>query len=338
MLRRFLAAVLASAILTASVPAARAETKLRFALDWIPGSTHAAFLIAQQKGYYKAEGLDVTIDPGKGSTEVVRQLAAGLYDMGFPDINVLMEFNARNPDQAFRAVMSGYEQAPAAIVFLRKSGISEPAQLAGRKLGSAPHDSTFKLFPVFAKRNGFDPDSVKVQSIEPSLREVLLARGDVDAVPGQVFNSYIALKAKGVKAEDIQYFMYSDHGLSLYANSIAVSRRFAEQHPEAVRAFLRASVKGLRDLVRDPEEGVRAALTFQPLLNAEVERERLAIAMKCCLVTERVLKDGWGVLDEDRLAKGIALIVQSYGLPRSPAVAEVYDPSFLPSRDERMVR
>jgi NitT/TauT family transport system substrate-binding protein len=83
---------------------------------------------------------------------------------------------------------------------------------------------------------------------------------------------------------------------------------------------------------------VKAALTYQPLLNAEVERERLAIAMKCCLVTERVLKDGWGTLDEDRLTKSIALIVQSYGLPRAPTVAEVYDPSFLPSRDERMVR
>ena len=338
MLKRTLRAAMACAILAAGAASVRAETKIRFALDWIPGSVHAPFLIAQQKGYYRAEGLDVRIDPGKGSAEVVRQLAAGLYDMGYPDINVLMEFDARNPDQAFRAVLSGYEQAPAAILVLKTSGIETPGQLAGKRLGSAPNDSTFKLFPAFARRNGFDPDSVKVQSVEPSLREVLLARGDVDAIPGQVFNSLIALTSKGVEESDIRYFLYDDHGLPLYANSIAASRRFAQEHPDAVRAFLRASIKGMRDLVHDPEEGVKAALAYQPLLNADVERARLAIAMKCCLATERVLEEGGGVLDEARLAQAIELISKSFALPRTPAVAEVYDASFLPSRPDRAVR
>src|SRR3984885_16190506 len=116
---------------------AGAQTKGRFTLDWIPGATHGAFLIALQRGYYKAEGLDVTIDRGKGSAEVVRQLAAGVYDMGFPDINTVMDFDSRNPEAAFPVVMIGYEEAPAAIVTLKSSGITEPKQLNGKKLGSA---------------------------------------------------------------------------------------------------------------------------------------------------------------------------------------------------------
>src|SRR5258708_40204446 len=95
---------------------ANAQTKVRFTLDWIPGATHGAFLIALQKGYYKAEGLDATMDRGKGSAEVVRQLASNVYDMGFPDINVVMDFKSKNPDQAFPVLMSGYEEAPAAII------------------------------------------------------------------------------------------------------------------------------------------------------------------------------------------------------------------------------
>src|SRR3981189_3774580 len=98
---------------------ADAQTKIRFTLDWIPGATHSAFFVALQKGYYKAEGLDVTIDRGKGSAEVVRQLASDTYDMGFPDINVVMDFNSKNPDQAFPVVMSGYEEAPRAMIFLK---------------------------------------------------------------------------------------------------------------------------------------------------------------------------------------------------------------------------
>src|SRR5436190_8580557 len=116
---------LAACIAVAAASPASAQTKVRFSLDWIPGTVHAPFLIALYKGYYKAEGLDVTIDRGKGSAEVVRQLASGVYDIGFPDINVLMDFNSKNPDKAMTEVMMGHEQAPASIFVLNSSGITE---------------------------------------------------------------------------------------------------------------------------------------------------------------------------------------------------------------------
>jgi NitT/TauT family transport system substrate-binding protein len=312
----------------ASVPqSASAQTKIRFTLDWIPGSTHSAFFVALQKGYYKAEGLDVSIDRGKGSAEVVRQLASGVYDMGFPDINVVMDFDSKNPEQAFPVLMSGYEQAPAAIFVLKSSGISEPKQLNGKKLGSAANDSTFKLFPIFASQTGIDLASVQIQYIEPSLREVLLAQGKVDAIPGQVFNSLLELQAKGVK----------DYGLHLYGNSIAASRRFLKENPEAVKGFLRATVKGLKDVAQDPELGVKAAIAFEPLLNPEIERERLRVALSCCIVTDNVRKDGFGDIDRDRLQNMISLITKAYNLPRQPSVEEVFDSSYLAPKSERMI-
>src|SRR6266851_7102507 len=161
----------AASIAVAAVSPASAQTKIRFSLDWIPGSVHAPFFIALYKGYYKAEGLDVSIDRGKGSAELVRQLASGVYDMGYPDISVVTDFNSKNPDKGFPVLLMGYEQAPAAIVFLKSSGITEPKQLNGRKLGSAANDATFKLFPVFASQTGIDVSSMQIQNIEPSLRE-----------------------------------------------------------------------------------------------------------------------------------------------------------------------
>lgn len=324
------------AIAAASHPAS-AQTKLRFTLDWIPGATHSAFFVALQKGYYKAEGLDVSIDRGKGSAEVVRQLASGVYDMGFPDINVVMDFDSKNPDQAFPVLMSGYEQAPAAIFVLKASGITEPKQLNGKKLGSAANDSTFKLFPIFASQTGIDVSSIQVQNIEPSLREVLLAQGKVDAIPGQVFNSLLELQAKGVKESDIKYFMYKDYGLQLYGNSIAASRRFLKENPEAVKGFLRATLKGLKDVARDPELGVKAAIAFEPLLNPDIERERLRVALSCCIITDNVRANGFGDIDRNRLQNVISLITKAYNLPRQPSVDEVFDSSFLPPKNERMI-
>jgi len=336
--RRFsIASVFALALLLAP-HSASAETKIRFTLDWIPGATHGAFLLALQKGYYKAEGLDVTIDRGKGSAEVVRQLASGVYDMGFPDINVVMDFNSKNPDQGFPVLMSGYEEAPAAIFVLKSSGITEPKQLDGKKIGSAANDSTFKLLPLFAKQTGINLSTLQIQNIEPSLREVLLAQGKVDAVPGQMFNSRLELQAKGVKASDIGYFMYKDYGLELYSNSVAASPTFLKANPDAVKGFLRATVKGFKDVAADPELGVKAALAFEPLLNADTERERLRVAMSCCMVTDTVRKKGFGAVDKDRLQKVIEIISKAYDLPRQPALSEVYDESYLPPAQDRMLK
>jgi NitT/TauT family transport system substrate-binding protein len=337
-MKNYLKSICIGVLLASAVQSAGAVTKVRFTLDWIPGATHGAFLIAQQKGYYKDEGLDVTIDPGKGSAEVVRQIAAGVYDMGFPDMNVLLDFNSKNPEQAFPAVMSGYEQAPAAIFVLKSSGIEKPAQLNGKTLGSAAHDSTFKLFPVFAQKNGIDMSTVTIQYIDPRLRETLLVQKAVGAIPGQVFNSLLELKAKGVPASDVTYFLYKDYGLDLYSNSLAVSRKFLRENPEAVRGFIRATIKGVRDLVKNQEDGVKAALKYESLLNAGIERERLSVAMNCCIATDTVLKEGFGNVDMARLQRTIDMVSDAYKLPRKIKAEELFDPSFLPAQSERRVK
>ncbi|HEY7661691.1 MAG TPA: ABC transporter substrate-binding protein [Xanthobacteraceae bacterium] len=331
-----LALALAAAMATA-VPA-RAETKIRFSLDWIPGSVHAPFFIALYKGYYKAEGLDVSIERGKGSAELVRQLASGVYDMGYPDISVVTDFDSKNPDKAFPELLMGYEQAPAAIVFLKSSGITKPKQLEGKKLGSAANDATFKLFPIFAQHAGIDAGKVTIQYIEPKLREVLLAKHDVDAIPGQIFNAILELKAKGVKEEDVGSFLYRDYGLDLYGNGVAASRDFLKANPDAVRGFIRATVKGFQEMAADPGLALAMTLKFEPLLNADIERDRLKLASSCCIITPNVRQQGFGGIDEVRLKRGIALITQGYGLPREPGAREVFDPSFLPAQKDRMVK
>jgi NitT/TauT family transport system substrate-binding protein len=334
-----LALCLGLAIALALFSGARAAepVKLRFTLDWIPGGVHAPFFIALYKGYYKAEGLDVAIDRGKGSGEVVRQLAAGAYDMGYPDINVLIDFNSKNPDKAIPELMIGYEQAPGAIVTLKANGIETPKQLEGKTLGAAVFDSTYKLFPLFAKQAGFDAAKVKVKTIEPSLREVLLAKHEVDAIAAQMFNAVLELKAKGVPEDKVRYFMYKDYGIDLYANGIAASRAFLKAHPEAVRGFIRATIKGVRDMVHDPAMAIQMTLKFEPLLNAEVERERLKLAMECCLITPNVRKNGFGGVDMARLKRTIGQVAAGYGLTRVPSPEEMFDPSYLPPQKDRMV-
>jgi NitT/TauT family transport system substrate-binding protein len=140
-----------------------------------------------------------------------------------------------------------------------------------------------------------------------------------------------------VKKEDIRYFMYKDYGLELYGNSVAASRSFLKEHPEAVKGFIRATIKALKDIAKDPELAVKAALTYQPLLKADIERERLKVALDCCILTPTVRKNGFGDVDTKRLQEVITLITKAYKLPRQPALSEVFDPSYLPPKSERMI-
>jgi NitT/TauT family transport system substrate-binding protein len=145
------------------------------------------------------------------------------------------------------------------------------------------------------------------------------------------------LQAKGVPASDIAYFMYKDYGLELYANCVAASRRFLKEHPEAVKGFLRATVKGMRDMARDPETAVKAAVAYEPLLNPDIERDRLKVAMDCCILTSNVRKSGFGDINQDRLRKIIPLITEAYKLPRELKAEDVFDPAYLPSAKDRTI-
>jgi NitT/TauT family transport system substrate-binding protein len=317
---------------------AATPTRIRFAIDWNPGSYHSPFLIALYKGYYSAEGLEVTIDRGKGSAQVVAQVLSGVYDMGFPDINVLIDFNARNPQSDLRMIMMGYEQYPSGIFTLKSSGISQPKELEGRTLGPSVNDSTFKLWPVFAKIAGVDPNKVKIIPLDPSLREAMLARGSVDAITGQSFRSIIDLMGRGVPSDQIVKFMYKDYGLDLYGNGVVASQAFLQQRPEAARAFLRATIRGVKAMVADPDLAIEMLIKYEPLLTAKAERSRLDIALDCCLITPNVRKNGYGGVDEPRLESAIALISKTYDLPRQPKPKEIFDASFLPPIQERIVR
>jgi len=337
----FIVRLASFAVLALSVAfagSAQAETKVRFSLDWIPGSVHSPFFIALYKGYYKDEGLDVVIDRGKGSVGLVQQLASGVYDMGYPDTSVLTDFDSKNPDKGFPLLVVGYEQAPAGVVFLKTSDITKPEKLEGKTLGAAASDAGFKLFPTFAHHAGFDASKVKIQFIDPKLRETLLAKKEVDAIIGQIFNTLLELKAKGIDPSEVGSFLYRDYGLDLYGNGIAAAPAFLKEHPDAVKAFIRASIKGFQDMVQDPEMAVQMTLKYEPLLNADIERDRLKLAMACCMVTPNVRNDGIGGAEKARLTRGIAILVQGFELPSTPPADAIFNPAYLPPQQDRMLK
>lgn len=329
------AALAATAVFGAG--AAVAQTPVKFTLDFVLQGPQGAFFLAQEKGYYTAEGLNVTaIDAGRGSSDTVNRVVSGAYDIGFGDLNALIEFNAKNPGKELPAVMMVYDQAPFAIITLKGKGINKPADLVGKKAAAPSFDTPFRLFALFAKANGFDPAGVAWSNVAPPLREPMLARGEADAISGFSFTALLALKGLNVPEQNVQAFMYKDHGVDLYSNAVIASPALMQSNPKAVQGFVKATIRGLQDTIADPKAAVAALKKREPLVNEAIELERLQLAIATSILTADAKANGLGGVRPDRLQRNIDLVTEGFGLERKVPAAQVFTDKFLPPKAERM--
>jgi NitT/TauT family transport system substrate-binding protein len=338
-LRSALATLLGSAALAvfATLPlAAHAQTKIKMVLNWKYQGPQAWFFMAQDKGYFKAEGLDVEIDQGEGSSASITKVAAGAYQAGFGDINALINLAATRPADAPVAVYMIYNTPPFTIVVKKDSPIKTPKDLEGKTVGGPANDGALKLFPAFAKVAKIDAAKVNITNMAPNLREQMLLRGQVDAIFGFTNTVYFSAKLVGIDPEkDLRFINYADYGMDLYSNTIVFSRAFVKDNPKAVAGFVKAVNRAINDSLANPEAAMDVVMKREPLLKRDVEKERLLATIKEEMNHPEIAKIGLGDIDPVRLKRAIAMVVDANGLPRTPPNDEVFDRSFLPPRAER---
>ena len=327
----------AGAVLAGLAMPAAADTAIKFSLDWKFEGPAAPFLLAREKGYFAAEGLDVTIDTGSGSVEPINRVASGAYEMGFGDINSVIKFNDQNPSSPLKSVYMLYNKPAFAIVGRKSLGVAAPKDLEGRKLGAPAPDGAYAQWPIFVDANGIDASKVTIENVGFPVREPMLAKGDVDAITGFSFSSFINLKANGVPVDDISVLLMADYGVDLYGNTIIVSPAFAEANPDAVKGFLRAFNKAVKETAADPEAAVEYVIAANAIADKATELERLRMAIDQNIVTDEVKAAGLGAVDSARLARAVDQIGLTYSYASKPAVDAVFDASFLPEAGERAV-
>lgn len=328
---------LAFALVFATASAtARADTKIKLVLNWKYEGPQGMFFLAQDRGYFKQAGLDVTFDQGNGSGAAVPQVANGAYDMGFGDINALIELAAKKPDEAPIGVFMLYNRPPFTVAVKADSPIKTPADFAGRKLGGAANDGALKLFPALCATAKIDCSKVEIVNMQPSLREQMLMQGQVDGVFGYVTTIRFSARLIGVDPDkELRFIKFGDYGMDLYSNAIIVSRKFAKEHPEAVKGFLTALNHGIKDAIVDRQAAIDAVAAREPLIKPVIERARLEATLADEMTHPEIAKIGIGDISDDRMAKAIDILVKAKELPRTPTVAEIFDRSFLPPASER---
>ncbi len=330
------AGLLLAAMLASSAPAA--ETNVIFGLDRKFEGPAAPFLLALDKGYYKAEGLNVSIAPGANTLEPIKRVAAGTLDMAVADINALIKFRDAEPKSAVKAVFILYNRPAYAIIGRKSRGVGVPKDLEGRKLGVTTGGLVFSQLPIFAKVNGIDMSKVTIETVGLPVRDPLLAAGQVDAITGLSYSSFIDLKDKGVPVDDIVVLMMADYGVKLYGKAIIVNLKFAETHADAVRGFLRAFLKGLKQTVNAPAGAIGGVLQRADGARKELELERLKMVIRENILTPEVKANGYGAIDAARFAAAIDQLSIAYKFKSDkPKPDDIFDASFLPPTNERKV-
>ena len=324
------------AMLLSTVPAlAQKEIPVRFALDWRYEGPAAPYVVAIDKGYYKAEGLNVTIDTGASSVEGINRVASGAYEVGFADINSLVKFRDEPRNLPVKAVMMVYDTPAFSIVALKKSGIKMPKDLEGKILGAPAADGAWAQWPIFAQVNKIDTSKVRVENIGFPVREPMLAQGKVDAITGFWFSSFMNLKASGVPHDDIVVIMMRDFGVDLYGNAIIANPDFMRFNPKALSGFVKATIKGVQETIRNPESAIDSLMKRNPIAKRDIELERLKMAIARNFISPDVEKNGLGAVDQKRLDRSLDQIGLTFKYTNKPKGSDIFTAQFLPPRNER---
>jgi len=329
--------LLISALLC-TVVAAHADVEkksIKITLDWAFQGPQSVFTLAEQRGYFQREGLNVTIDRAAGTNETVVRVASGAYDFGWADFPTMVKYNAANPGQRLLGLYMSGDKSANAVMVVKSRGIAKPKDLEGKTLGSTAGSAANAMFPLFAGKVGVDTTKVQWKMVSGSLREPMLVRGEVDGVAGFLTSSVMSLVELGIPQDNITVFNYNDFGLTQYGTVLWAKASFVESNPKTVAAVVRAYNQALKDAIADPEAAVATLKARDGLLNLDIECKRLMVALNLT-ATPNYYKEGLSSVDPKRLSDSISEIRRVFNYKDPIANDSVYTEAFLPAKADRM--
>ena len=309
----FLRSAAAAFLLVGSSTLALAAEKVTFMIDWLPAGDKAVPYLGVQKGLFAAEGLEVTVQSGRGSSDVVTKLGTGAADMGTGGLSALLQAKAES-GVPVKAVLSIYTLQPDAIFTTEGSGITTLKDLVGKKVATATFSSSNVVWPLLLTTNGIDPAQVDLLKADPGALAPMLASGQVVATINWVTVAPAFAKPLAETGKKLKTIVWSDYGFDGYGLSVFASEKMLKERPEVVKKFLRAYAKATDMAIADPKAAAEALKAMVPEVDVGVATEQFAASIPL-MVNTLSKKDGAGAFEMALLAKTWEWTAKSQKMP-----------------------
>lgn len=320
--KSLVSALAALAVASFATPVA-AQAKLDFILNWVPGGDHAPYYYAKKLGWYAKEGLDVNLEPGKGSMLAVQKVGAGANPIGLADMaNVLV---GRGKGAEMVGVFNVYANSPQGMYWLKSSGIKGIKDFAGKKIGNPAGDGARTMWPALAKNNGVDPKSVTWVNIDANAKLAALKAKSIDATTSFYNLHHVFQKELG---DDMGFLAWRDAGLNPYGNSVVVNSDYLKKNKPAIDKFVKVTQKAFAACVADPKPCVQALIDANGALKYDNEMTNWQLVE--VLMSDKFSKSvALGIHDDGRMAADYALVKEYIGLDKEFDVKTTYTNEFL---------
>jgi NitT/TauT family transport system substrate-binding protein len=322
MLKRIVLGAAAVAALFASAPLL-AQTKVDFVLNWVPGGDHAPYYYARKLGWYAQAGIDLQIEPGKGSALATQRVGAGASPIGLADMAGVLVAKGKGADTV--AVFNVYANSPQGLYWLKSSGIKSVKDLAGKKIGNPAADGARVIWPALAKANGMDPKSVTWVNIDANGKLAALKAKSIDATTS-FFNLHHVFERE--LGADMGFLAWRDAGLNPYGNSIIVNAKWLSENRPLVDRFVKVTQRAFAACVREPNPCVQALIDANGALKFDNELVNWSLVEK--LMSDKFSREvALGIHDDARMAADYELVREYIGLDKPFQVRTTYTNEFL---------
>lgn len=328
MVRNAIAAGMVALALGAAAQPARAQDRVLLQLDWIPTGEHAAYFAGQQRGFWRENGIELSLTRGYGSGDTVNKVAAGAAQFGVADLGAVLAARAQT-NVPVRSVSAVYTHSPHSLFVLRSSGITSFRGLEGKRISITPGNSHRLYFPEVARRAGTDPSRIQWVNTDASAMAAMLISRRVDAAPFYSIHWYYQNKAARRAGEEIVVLPFVETGFAIYAASLVATDETIDRNPDLVRRFLRGAQRSFEWSRDNQAEACRLHVARNP----EVEQDDCEGSLRAVMTfvfNDHQRQTGLGRFDPERLAFTWRVVAESLNLNPDWDPTQAVDTRFLP--------
>ncbi|WP_127529327.1 ABC transporter substrate-binding protein [Paenibacillus kobensis] len=289
--------------------------KVKLQLKWVPQAQFAGYYLAQDKGYYADEGLEVKIVPGGPDIVPEQQVANGAADIGVDWVASLLA--SQEAGLPIVEIAQVYQQSGLVLVSKKSAGIATPADLAGKKVGNWMGGNEFEILALFDKYK-LDPNK-DLSFVKQGFTMDQFLGGQLDAASAMTYNEYPVVLEQGIKAEELSIIDMNKEGVAMLEDNLFANQDWLAANKETAVKFVRASLKGWKDAIADPDAAVDSVMKVAE--EGSTTRDHQVTMMK--EVAKLVAPEGFdlaklGVIDEAKF-KQTADIALQFGVIKKPA-------------------